>query len=171
MTTPNSQSTDQTDEAPSFNRGKRIAALMSLVMIGAILWPIRQNWRESPTDDFPLSYYPMFSTKREAIEDFYYLLGRDAAGKRYYVPYYWIGSGGGNQVRRQIRKIMSEGHAPELAQTVAKRLARRNDSPWAQVVSVSVVRGKFSVDDFFHGKKAPVSEKIGGLAQVERKAL
>ena len=162
---------DPTNEPPAFNREKRLALVFSLAFLGAVFWPIQENWRQNPQDDFPLSYYPMFSNKREAIEDFWYLVARDTEGKRYYVPYNWIGNGGGNQVRRQIRKIMSEGHAPELAQTVARRLARRNDAPWSQVVSVAVVRGKYSVDDFFHGKKAPVSEKIGGLAQVERKVL
>jgi hypothetical protein len=156
-------------EVPGLDRGKRMAVLVSLAMVGAVLWPIQQNWRKNPKDNFPLSYYPMFSAKREAIEDFWYAVGRDAEDKRYFVPYTWIGVGGGNQVRRQLRRITNEGRAPELAKSIAKRVGRRDSPPWSQVVSVAVVRGQYSVDDFFHGKKEPVSEKINGFANVERK--
>jgi len=159
-------------ESPSgSDRGKRRAAYASIVMIGAVLWPIQQNWRDTPRDDFPLSYYPMFSNKRDAIETFYYIVGQDAEGKRHQVPYSWIGDGGGNQVRRQLRRIINEGRAPELAQKVAKRVAKRDAPPWSQVVSVAVCTGKYDVDAFFHNRKEPVSEKIRASAQVERRAL
>src|SRR5437867_6184718 len=110
-----------TSDLPTFERGKRLAVLFSLAMVGAVLWPIQQNWRANPRDSFPLSYYPMFSAKRDEVETFYYVLGRDAEGTRYYIPYRIIGSGGGNSVRRQLRKIINEGHASDLAQAVAKR--------------------------------------------------
>jgi hypothetical protein len=157
--------------APHFEPGKKRAAFLSLVMIGAVLWPIHQNWRNDPNDNFPLSYYPMFSNRRDAIENFWYVLGRDAQGKRYLIPYKLIGDGGGNQVRRQLRKIMNEGRAPELAQSVAKRLARRDKAPWSEIVTVEVCRGKYVVDDFFRGKKEPVSETIAGSCPVERRTL
>ena len=159
----------QLESVPEFNRGKRVAVLSSLALIGAVLWPIQQNWRQDPHDSFPLSYYPMFSTKRDPIEIFYYMVGTDAQGNRHYIPYKMIGTGGGNQVRRQLRKIMNEGRAPDLAKAVAKRLARRDDSPWSEIVSVAVIKGKFGVDDFFHGKKSPVAEQIKGTCAVNRK--
>src|SRR5262249_22843254 len=46
------------------SRGKIIPGVLSVVMIGATLSPVVENWREKPTDSFPLSYYPMFSQKR-----------------------------------------------------------------------------------------------------------
>src|SRR5262245_49850109 len=95
-------------DAPGFDRGKRRAALLSLLMIGAVLWPIQENLRAKPRDNFPLSYYPMFSNKREAVETFYYMVGRDAKGTRYQIPYRSIGDGGGNQIRRQLRIIMND---------------------------------------------------------------
>src|SRR5262245_34764942 len=86
--------------ALSFLRGKLGAVYFSLAMVGAAMWPIQQNWREKPRDNFPLSYYPMFSAKRDKIETFYYVLGRDAEGGRYYLHYRLIGAGGLNSVRR-----------------------------------------------------------------------
>src|SRR5262245_41098893 len=100
--------------ALSFGGGKLTAVYVSLAMIGAVLWPIQQNWREKPVDNFPLSYYPMFSAKREATEAFHYLLGHDAQGARYIIPYQFAGSGGLNSVRRQIRRIVEDGRGPQL---------------------------------------------------------
>src|SRR5262245_2793062 len=141
-TTPTSDSLP-TSQSP--DHGKRFALLFSLVFIGATLWPIQQNWRDKPHDNFPLSYYPMFSARRDPIETFHYLLGRDSKGGRYQVPYKWIGDGGGNQVRRQLRRTINEGHALELAGIVAKRVSRRTEPPWTDVVSIEVVTGKYSV--------------------------
>jgi len=154
-----------------FNRGKRRALLVSLAMIGAVLWPIQQNWRDKPKDDFPLSYYPMFSNKRDPVETFYYLIGRDAQGMRHHVPYAWIGDGGGNQVRRQLRKIINDGRGSDLAKSVAKRIAKKERAPWSEVISVAVCQGKYDVNAFYHGHKEPVSEKVKGFATVERRAL
>src|SRR5436190_13657790 len=120
-------------------RGKRWAAVFSLAMIGAVLWPIHQNWRKQPHDSFPLSYYPMFSAKREPVEYFFYLVARDEQGARHYVPYQLIGPGGHNSNRRQIRRIVNEGRAADLARAVARRLGRQDELPWSKIVSVSVV--------------------------------
>ena len=133
-----------------------------------MLWPVQQNWRDKPHDSFPLSYYPMFSAKREAIETFYYFVGLDKDGKRYFIPHSLAGDGGHNAVRRQIAKMAREGKADDVAQAVAKRLAARQTGKWSKIVSVSLVTGRYAVDDYFHGKKDPVSEKIRATAQVER---
>src|SRR5262245_18946920 len=100
------------EAAPLFEAGKYRAALLSMALIGAVLWPLHENWQSKPKDSFPLSYYPMFSNRRDVVETFYYVLGIDAEGKRYQIPYKMIGEGGSNQVRRQLRKIMNEGRAP-----------------------------------------------------------
>jgi len=158
------------DDSPGMDHGKRWAAVFSLAMIGAVLWPIHQNWRKQPHDSFPLSYYPMFSAKREPVEYFYYLVARDEQGARYYVPYQLIGPGGHNSNRRQIRRIVNEGRADYLSRSVAQRLSRQDELPWSKMVTVSVVRGQFAVDDYFHGKQEPVSEQITASCPVERMA-
>ena len=159
---------NRSDGASGFGRGKLRAALMSLMLVGAVLWPIQENWREKPRDNFPLSYYPMFSAKRKAIESFNYLAGHDQHGTRYLIPYKFAGAGGLNSTRRQIGKIVREGRADELAQSVARRLARQEKAPWSQIVTVAVVTGNYVVDDYFHGRKEPVSEKLRATCPVER---
>ena len=165
----NTLATTQTTVSPESSSGKFRAALLSLAMIGAVLWPVQQNWREHPHDNFPLSYYPMFSAKREPIETFYYLVGLDDTGARHYIRYRFIGDGGGNQVRRQLRKIINEDRAPELAAKVARRLGRQDQAPWSNIVSVTVCKGKFSVDDYFHGRKDPVEEQVKATCAVKRR--
>ena len=156
------------EDPTRMERGKRWAAVFSLAMIGAVLWPIHQNWRKQPHDSFPLSYYPMFSAKREPVEYFFNLVARDEQGARHYVPYQLIGPGGHNSNRRQIRRIVNEGRADYLARSVAQRLSRLDELPWSKMVTVSVVRGQFAVDDYFHGKQEPVSEQIKASCPVER---
>src|SRR6266542_743485 len=97
MAAPNPDTTGHEKPQPDLSRGNRWGALLSVAMLGAVFWPVQQNWRAVPKDSFPLSYYPMFSQKRELIESFYYLVGRDAQGARYYIPRKWIGTGGQNQ--------------------------------------------------------------------------
>jgi hypothetical protein len=153
---------------PDDRAGNRWGALLSVTMLGAVLWPIQQNWRATPQDSFPLSYYPMFSQKREATESFFYVVGRDAQGKRVIIPRQWIGQGGQNQVRKNLRRIINDGRANDLARSIAKRLAKENEAPWSQIVSVSVVSGQYVMDDFFHGVKEPVSEDTLGTSKVKR---
>ena len=156
------------DDASGMGRGKRWAAVLSLALIGAVLWPLQENWRKDPHDSFPLSYYPMFSAKRKPIETFYYLVGRDAKGKRYLIPHSFAGHGGLNAVRRQINKMVRGGRAEDVAQKVAKSLAARESGRWSRITHVSVVSGKYNVDDYFHGRKEPVSEKVRASCPVER---
>jgi hypothetical protein len=158
-------------DSPGVERSKRIAVLASLLMVGAVLWPVQQNWRETPKDSFPLSYYPMFTAKRRPVETFYYLVGYDGAGNRFYLPHTFAGDGGHNAVRRQVNKTIREGRAEELAQKVAGRLAERKTGKWSRIVSVDVMKGRFSVDDYFHGKKDPVSEVIQASRVVERSQI
>jgi len=126
-------------------RAKLLALCFSFALIGAVLSPIRQNWCHPPQDNFPLSYYPMFSERRKPIETFYYVVGRDGVGKRHFIREGVIGDGGENQVRRQLRKIIDAGRAPELAQQIAARVATMSGRRWKSIVSVSVCKGRYSV--------------------------
>jgi hypothetical protein len=162
-----------TSAAPSValsavGRAKLLALCFCFALIGAVLSPIQQNLSRHPKDSFPLSYYPMFSAKREPIETFYYAVGLDGEGKRTYLRHSVIGNGGENQVRRGLRKIINAGGGPELAQQVAQRVAKRDGRRYRGIVSVSIIKGKYSVNDWFHGKQEPVSERVYGTASVDR---
>ncbi len=50
---------------------RKRAGLLTAVMLGAVLYPLRQYRipRRQRTDGIPLSYYPMFSTRRRTHAD------------------------------------------------------------------------------------------------------
>jgi hypothetical protein len=151
-------------------RGKGFAGALSLAMVGAVLWPVLENWKEEPKDGFPLSYYPMFSLKRPKKADFTYLVGLDADGGRHLLPHRYAGTGGLNQVRRQINRLAREGKAEGLCQRVAERLAGEKDGPFASMVTVQVVTGRYRLAQYFDGKKEPTRERVHASRPVERGA-
>jgi len=149
---------------------KRIAVAATVLVLGAVLWPIRQNWRAHKIDGFPLSYYPMFSAKRADRVRVYYLLGLTAAGERRVVPYRYCGTGGLNQVRRQLRRLVCSGKAAKVCDSAAQRVALATDGALADVVTVRAVRGEYRLDDYFAGDKSPLSERVYASSPVERSA-
>jgi hypothetical protein len=137
-------------------RNRWLAGGFSLGLLGAVLWPIAQNWRETPRDDFPLSYYPMFSHRRGRRVKVTHLLGRDAAGRRIPIAYGLVGPGGFNQVRRQVRQLVERGDAAALCAQVASRV--RGAHPG--LVTLQVVTGTYELNRFFGGDRRPHKEKV-----------
>jgi hypothetical protein len=137
-------------------RNRWLAGGFSLGLLGAVLWPIAQNWRPEPHDDFPLSYYPMFSRRRGKRASVTHLIGLDAEGRRILIAYRLIGPGGFNQVRRQLRKVVARGGAAALCQKVAPRARAAHP----EVVTLRVVTGTYTLDRFFRGDRAPRSEEV-----------
>ena len=163
------------DDDRSFDRPKRRPigkwgpSLLSIAMIGAVLSPIAENWRQDPRDNFPLSYYPMFSLRRAETSRLSYPVGFDARGNRYQIPYTLVGAGGLNQVRRQITKIVEGGRAADLCLSVGSRVARRTTRPLADVVRIQIATGTYRLSDYFTGKdKTPVVERVHASCDVRR---
>lgn len=149
--------------------GRMFAAGFSLLLVGATLSPVAEHCREKPKDDFPLSYYPMFTERRSETEKVVYLKGVDVRGNGRPISYKYAGSGGLNQVRRQIRRVVRRGRAEGLCRAVAAEVARRDKSSLADVVEVQVVTGEYHLADYFTGKSTtPVSEVVHDSARVER---
>lgn len=146
------------------------AVVLSTVVLGLTLAPVVNNWRKPPVDDFPLSYYPMFSQDRGTETELQYLVGYEADGTRRVIPCSYAGSGGMNQARKQIRSHVKSGRADELATKVAGKLARKRDGDLAAVTRVEVVTGLFWHREYFAGRKDPVSETVHATAAVTRGA-
>lgn len=140
-------------------REKGFASAFAALMIGAVVWPVAQNWRDQKKDSFPLSYYPMFSLKRANATTVRYLVGV-AAGGRHLIPHTYAGTGGLNQVRRQINRIVREGRSQALCERVAQEVARRNEARFADVVTVQVVVGRYRLADYFADKRGSVWERM-----------
>jgi predicted DCC family thiol-disulfide oxidoreductase YuxK len=167
---------DTRADGQALDRSKRVhlqkafAALLGCLVMGGVLAPIVQNWRASPKDNFPLSYYPMFSEKRRATYLVNYLVGVDGEGNRQLIPHQFAGRGGFNQTRRQINKLEREGKASVLCRAVAGKVARKAASPYSGIVTIRVVSGRFRFADYFTGKKAPLAERVRASCQVLREA-
>ncbi len=148
--------------------GKGLATAFSILLMGAVAWPVVQNWQDKPKDNFPLSYYPMFAKKRSKEKRETYLLGLDPDGKRHSISYKYAGVGGLNQVRRQIRRTVKRGGAEQLCQKVASNIVRKGKKRLADVVTVQIVSGTYSLDDYFSGDKAPITEEVSASCPVQR---
>jgi hypothetical protein len=172
-----SQDTEQTNAIPypsaqQMGRaasGKWLAGLLGVVLVGAVLSPIAENWRREPEDGFPLSYYPMFTAERGETSSVTHLVGVDGRGNQAPLPYTFAGTGGLNQVRRQISRIVSRGGADTLCRTVASRVARADRPPFDELVTVRIVTATHDLDDYFTGRnKGAVAERVRAECRVGR---
>ena len=157
-------------------RGKGLAGLLGLLLLGATLTPVAQNWQAEPKDSFPFSYYPMFSQKRGEVYKVDYIVGLDAQGGRHMIPYTFAGRGGFNQTRRQIHKLIQGQMADTLCRAVATHVLDDDDEDdteeeepsYSNVVTVQIVTGAFRFADYFGGNKTPVAEKVHASCPIVR---
>ena len=141
-------------------RSKAIAATASGALLAIVLSPIRQSWRSRPKDGFPLSYYPMFTAKRKASGKVTHLVGVTAEGEARNLPHHLAGTGGLNQVRRQLARSARRGTADQVCAAVAAKVVASRERGLADLVEVRVVTGEYRFDDFFAGHRAPIAEDI-----------
>jgi hypothetical protein len=146
---------------------KWVASLLSIVLLATVVAPIFENWKARPQDDFPLSYYPMFTFEKSDRQRVTYLVGYDSAQNRFLLPYWYAGLGGMNQVRRQINKLVDREQAPRLCRNVASRVARSTELP-ADLSAVEVVTGSFLMTRFFAGDRTPISESVRAQCPIRR---
>ena len=159
--------------------GKGAAGLFSLLLIGATLAPIVQNWRTkrgidteggARGDSFPFSYYPMFSQKRSRLYKVNYLVGLDAQGNRHLISHEFAGEGGFNQTRRQIDKLIRRNRPHTLCRHVAAQVAEAIEPPTTEIVTVQIVTGAYEFAKYFVGDKRPVSELVRASCPVSYRA-
>jgi predicted DCC family thiol-disulfide oxidoreductase YuxK len=126
----------------------------SLLVLVLVTSPILQNFRADgkARDDFPLSYYPMFSSKRQNLYQQSSVMAIKQNGETVPVHYEMLGTGGLNQIRRQLGKLLSVERTEELRQhlsQVADRLAASNKSSYRGCVSVAAVKGTYDLNAYF----------------------
>lgn len=148
---------------------KKMATIASVLFLTVLLVPVRENWRAKPQDSFPLSYYPMFSKKRAEIYSMYYFVGYDSLHNRYDIPYKLIGTGGFNQVRRQLQKSARQGKGEQLAKEVIQNLVGKKDGHFAKITEIRLVKGSYHLENYFLEKETmPRCEKILVSQKIER---
>lgn len=146
---------------------KRLAGAFSILLLLVVASPIVENWKPASRDDFPLSYYPMFSEERADIQRVNYLVGLDSRGERFLIPYQYAGPGGMNQVRRQMNKLVENGDARKLCQTVATRVARAG-ARLPVLRTIEVTTGTFRLSEYFTGHRTPIAERVTARCMVDR---
>lgn len=136
-------------------------------------------------DSFPLSTYPMFSADRQGRIVIPHVIGLSADGERIAPHYRHGGSGGLNQVRKQLARAIRLGHAELIAQDYADSLARQRTAGGeprsagiaarrereARIHTVQVVRSRFIFDDYFAGDSAPQAEAVHAECIVGERAV
>ncbi len=160
-----------TSRVKRFLIGKGLAGLFSIVMICAVVSPVAENWRGKPKDSFPLSYFPMFSRKRSETVRVTYVVGFNARGERHLIPHRFAGTGGFNQVRKQISKVARKGDADKQCEAIAERIALRQSKPFIDLVAVQLVTGEYKLADYFTANKKPLQESVHASCEVERSKL
>lgn len=148
-------------------RAKLLTGLGSLVVICAVLTPMAENWSDDPRDDFPLSYYPMFTKLRADTTSIVHVVGFDERGQAYRVGYKLVGSGGMNQVRKQIRRQLKAGRADDLCRTVAKRMSGKKSRSTAAISTVAIVTSRYELDEYMFGDRSPLRQRVEASCRVK----
>jgi hypothetical protein len=152
-----------------------LAGVLAGALLTAIALPVRRLGRdEEVRDSFPFSHYPMFSAKRKPHYWVTHLLGIEADGSARPLHYSYLGTGGLNAVRRQVRRRVEDGDGPLLAERAAVLLAGRDRPADRGVIRVHVVRGRYLVDPFMRGREREeftTKLRVSGTADVPGRAI
>lgn len=150
-------------------RTKSGAITFSLILSLLVFSPIREHYRAKPVDGFPLSHYPMFANKRPATYSVQYVVGYTDTNERRMVPYKLIGSGGFNQVRRQINKMAKDERGDQLLQQASERIQKKGSRAYQNIVRLELVKGWYHLEDYFlHQKKIPTKEITLAALNIEK---
>lgn len=156
-----------------------VAGLLATTAFAAVLLaPLRHyvgpsarvQREKNERDSFPLSTYPMFSADRAGRIVVPHVIGETLDGDRINLHYRLFGTGGLNQVRKQVARAVRTGRADEVAQTYADAIHARGNPQ--EIAEVLVVRSRFLFTDYFAGDRSPFAENIharcapGGTAEL-----
>jgi len=147
---------------------KGVAAVITLGFVIAVFLPVSPQFRGDHGDEFPFSWYPMFSRPRPALEKAHYVLGLGENGERYIIHAKYYVKGGMNQARRQLdRLVRTRRTAQETCDRAARNLVRRQRQ--AEVVELRVVRGFYDMEKYFSRRETlPEKEEVLARCFIER---
>jgi hypothetical protein len=152
--------------------GRVYAVILSVGMALAICSPLHPRLRGVEGDNFPLSWYPMFSRPREEIETLTYVIGLEQDRTRHIIHYSLYSPGGMNSARHHIRDVARSRKAGRATcKHIAKGVAARQKGPLSRVRTVMIVRGKYRLAEYFgNGNKQPISEVATHTCTVNRES-
>jgi hypothetical protein len=150
---------------------KSISILLSLLLSFALLSPLKKEWRGEDGDSFPLSWYPMFSKPRPALERIVYMVGVLPDGTRRVIKSNSFVRGNMNQARMHVAKYAQRKKtSDELCKRAAERMSKRKRGPQSRMGQVRLVRGHFSREAFFRdGQVHPEKDVIMAACHIPRR--
>lgn len=136
--------------------------IFSALMLFLVWMPIQENWQTPPVDSFPLSYYPMFSFERKEFAHVTHPNGFTKDQERITIPLEYLGVGGMNTIRKQLRKIIhfDEARRKEYCLNILQQVIESNDPQLQQIVEIRLITGLYFIADYYEGKKLPRSESL-----------
>ena len=140
----------------------RFGLIFSGLMLFLVWWPVQENWHQPPVDNFPLSYYPMFSFERKEFAHVTHPIGYTQDQKRITIPLEYIGVGGMNTVRKQLRKIihLDEEHRKQYCLSILQKINESGDQQLQQIREIRLITGIYYIADYYQGQKLPRSEDL-----------
>jgi hypothetical protein len=144
-------------------RARRWLALATALAVAVVVcWPVLVH---PDRDGFPLSTYPMFSTRRTTSEPLSTVVGVDAHGdQRWLDPRLLNGTHEVVQAAAVVSDEISAGQAPRLCAEVAARVATRSGS--AELVRLEVVTVRYDAVDWFAGERQPIERTVHAACPV-----
>lgn len=142
---------------------KSAAVVVSLVFAVAVLSPI---FRSPPRDSYPLSNYPMFSHRIDAVNDVSAVIGREADGTRRLLSPQIIADSDEVMIALQsVNDAIGGGDraTAALCETVAGRLF---DGSGAEIALVEVVTERYDTVAWFRGERDPISARVLASCEV-----
>ena len=144
------------------NQKKFIIASICIICLLIVASPITENWKDDPKDDFPLSYYPMFTHIWGGSTFVTYFIGVDKNKNYYSIPHIYVIPGSSfNTVRKQIIKIVRNGQAKQLCNFAARELRKVTVEPYSKTIALGVITSRINIEEFMNKRfKFPKEYKI-----------
>ncbi len=134
-----------------------MALVVSVGFAVAVLSPLTRD-----ADSYPLSNYPMFSHRIDAVNDVRTVIGRDRDGARRLLSPQLIADSDEVMIALQtVYDAIGGGAADDLCATVADRL---DDA--AGISRVEVVTERYDTVAWFRGERDPLSVRVHAACEV-----
>ncbi len=136
-------------------RHKAVAALVAVVALVGVV-PLALD-----RDSFPLSTYPMFSSRRSSTEsvDTAVTVADDGTTVRL-SPTVIAGTDEVILATATVTDAIRSGTADLLCTDIARRVVERQAAPTDQVVAVEVVTERFDAVRWYDGDRSPLERRV-----------
>lgn len=141
---------------------RRWANLVTIATLGAVLSPVVRD-----TDGFPLSNYPMFSSRRDSAVQIHHVVAWSREGAHRPVSPELVGTDEIMQAHRTIKIAVRQGRADSLCREVAKRIAR-DTRAWLDVDALVVRTDRYDAVAYFQVGPKPLRTTVRAQCEVPR---